>query len=258
MGLLLTKALGVLLMPPGLLLLGGIGALILGRYAPARGRVVAVGVLILGYLLSIRPGAEALLEPLEAWHPPLTRIPPEAEAIVVLSGGRIPGSPEYSGAALGDSSLQRVRYAARLARGGDLPLYATGGSPLGEGLPAGRLMARALAEGFGLAPERIRAEVESRNTAEHVSRLYPLLKGRTPVVLVTTAWHMPRAAATFRTGGLPPIPAPTDFHEDRGRAYTFLDFLPTASALEMSRNAFHEYLGLGWYWLRGSISLPSL
>lgn len=250
MALLLAKAAGVLLMPPAILLLGALAALLLARRHPRPARVIGILVLAAAYLLSTRPGAQALLTPLETRHPSLNRVPPEAEAIVVLGGGRIPASPDYGGAALGDSSLQRVRFAARLARGNRLPIFTTGGASLG-GASAGRLMARALVEDYGIDPDRVRAETDSRNTAGHVPRLRPLLGDRTRIVLVTTAWHMPRAAATFAAGGLRPIPAPTDFHEGNGSPFLFLDLLPQADYLQMSSNAFHEYLGLAWYALRG-------
>lgn len=249
----LAKAVGLLLMPPGLLIVVGIAALLLfGRY-PRVSRYLAVGVLAAAYLLSITPVANSLLATLEERYPPLERIPPEAEAIVVLSGGQIPGSPEYPGPWLGDSSLQRAHYAARLARGNDLPVYTTGGTPLDRGVPMGRTMARVLSGHLGIAPERIVEETAARNTAEHVPLLKPLLKGRRRVVLVTTAWHMPRAMATFRAGGLAPVPAPTDYHGGYGRAFHWLDLVPSAGALHTSSDTFHEYLGLAYYAGRGWI-----
>ncbi|MFB6261836.1 MAG: YdcF family protein, partial [Thiohalorhabdaceae bacterium] len=168
-----------------------------------------------------------------------------------LGGGQIPGSPEYPGAWLGDSSLQRTHYAARLARGNDLPLYTIGGTHPRRGVPAGRIMARVLSKHLGIASGRITEETASRNTAEHVPMLKPLLGNRRRVVLVTTAWHMPRAMATFRAGGLDPIPAPTDYHEGYGAPFHWLDLIPSAGALEDSSNAFHEYLGMAYYTVRG-------
>jgi uncharacterized SAM-binding protein YcdF (DUF218 family) len=247
----LAKAAGLFLMPPGILILAGVVALILvGRY-PRTGRFLAVAVLLAAYLLSIRPVSEALLQPLEEGHPPLAEVPSGAEAIVVLGGGQVPRSPEYAAAAAADATLQRTRYAARLARGNDLPVFTTGGLPLGRGVPTGTLMARALTQDFGLSPGRVRTETTARNTREHVPYLRDLLGERSRVVLVTTAWHMPRAVATFRAGGLDPVPAPTDYHPGYGGPYHWLDLLPQAGYLDMSSNACHEYLGMAYYALRG-------
>ena len=247
----LAKAAGLLLMPPGSLILGGVVALLLRRAWPRLAGGLAVAVLLLAVALSTRPVAEALLQPLEDTYPPLTSVPERAQAIVVLSGGQIPHSPEYSGAALGDATLQRVRYAAHLAKRTGLPLFTTGGTPLDRGVPTGPLMARTLTGDFAVPAERIRAESQARNTREHVPGLKPLLDGREHILLVTTAWHMPRAMATFRAGGLSPIAAPTDYHHGYATPYHWLDLLPQADYLSMSSAACHEYLGMAWYALRG-------
>jgi uncharacterized SAM-binding protein YcdF (DUF218 family) len=247
----LAKAAGLLLMPPGVLIAGGVAALVMmGRY-PRAARTLAVAVLVAAYLLSIRPVADSLIGTLEGQYPALGHLPPEAEAIVVLGGSQIPGSPDYPGPWLGDSSLQRLHYAARLARGNRLPVFTSGGTPLDRGVPMGRTMARVLTDHLGIAPGRVVEETAARNTADHVPMLKPLLNGRRHVVLVTTAWHMPRAMATFRAGGLAPIAAPTDFHPGYGAAFHWLDLVPSAAALDTSANAFHEYLGLAYYALRG-------
>lgn len=247
----LAKAVGLILMPPGILIVGGLIAFILMRRLPRTATVLAAVVLVSAYLLSIRPVADTLVATLEADHPPLEAVPAEAEAIVVLGGGQIPGSPEYPGAWLDDSSLQRVHYAATLARGNDLPIFTTGGTPLDRGIPTGRTMARVLTEHLGIARYRVHEETASRNTAGHVPMLKPLLDGRTRVVLVTTAWHMPRAMATFAAGGLDPIAAPTDYHGGYGAAFHWLDLVPSAGALDTSADTFHEYLGMAYYTLRG-------
>ncbi|MFA9460507.1 YdcF family protein [Thiohalorhabdus sp. Cl-TMA] len=247
----IAKAIGYLAMPPGILILGGLVALVAARRFPRVAWGLGAVVLTATYLLSIRPGAELLLAPLESRYPALQTVPAEAEAIVVLGGGQIADSPEYGSGAPGDSTLQRTRFAAHLARASDLPVYTTGGLPLGRGVPTGRLMAQTLSGDYGIAPGRLHQETASRNTREHVTHLDTLLGDRDRVVLVTTAWHMPRAMATFAAGNLHPIPAPTDYHEGLGEPYHWLDFLPSAGHLKISSNAAHEYLGLAYYWVRG-------
>jgi uncharacterized SAM-binding protein YcdF (DUF218 family) len=256
-----AKAMGLILMPPALLLVLAVAALALARRRPRSAWWLGAAVVVMGYLLSIRPVAEALLRPLEGAYPPLTLvdgvggIPKDAEAIVVLSGGQLAASPALDGgSALGDSSLRRISYAARLAkRAPDLPVYTTGDLPLPGGQPTGALMATRLSEGFGIAAERITAETGASNTAGHAPKLKPLLGDRRTVVLITTAWHMPRAVGVFRAHGFDPIPAPTDYQVDHGRPLHFLDLLPSADSLSDSADAFHEYLGLTWYAIRGEL-----
>lgn len=61
---------------------------------------------------------------------------------------------------------------------------------------------------------------------------------------------MPRALASFRKAGLDVAPWPADF---RGRypPVSVFDFLPDASALEITTTAIKEWLGLAVYRLRG-------
>lgn len=259
MGLLSAKAVGLLLMPPAALILAGALALILARRRPRTAWWLGLATVAIAYVLSIRPVSEALLRPLETAYPPLTvehgGIPADAEAIVVLSGGQLAASPALGGdSALGDSSLRRISYAARLARRApDLPVYTTGDLPLPGGRPTGALMAERLSGGFGIAAERITAETGAPNTAAHAPQLKPLLGERRRVVLVTTAWHMPRAMGVFRAHGYDPIAAPTDYRTDPGRPFHPLDLLPSADSLGDSADAFHEYLGMAWYTLRGDM-----
>ena len=69
------------------------------------------------------------------------------------------------------------------------------------------------------------------------------------MVLVTSAWHMPRSLWCFRQQGMQVVPAPTDYltmlHPRDSRS-----LLPDAGVLSDSAQALHEYIGLFWYHLR--------
>ena len=82
----------------------------------------------------------------------------------------------------------------------------------------------------------------------------PLLAelGAERVLLVTSALHMPRSVATFRTVGIEVTPAPTDFKVVRDPGGSRAKrWLPNAEALHESTLAIHEYVGQLAYWLRG-------
>ncbi|MCK9371730.1 MAG: YdcF family protein [Sulfuricurvum sp.] len=74
--------------------------------------------------------------------------------------------------------------------------------------------------------------------------------GNQPLVLVTSASHMPRAVALFKKAGIKVIAAPTDFHVKKKD--TLLQF-PSAEGLLRSETAFHEYFGIAWSQLTGLI-----
>ncbi len=129
------------------------------------------------------------------------------EAVVVL-GCRIAGA---SGKPLGGAAGRRARAAAEIARsrGAEL-VVASGGRAWGL---SRRVEADALAEELakaGVDPTTIERERTSRNTRENARFTARLLdaRGVRRVVLVTCAWHLPRAVALFRKHGLDVEPVP--------------------------------------------------
>src|SRR3546814_1535478 len=92
---------------------------------------------------------------------------------------------------------------------------------------------------------------QSRNTAEN-ARLTAALVGQgdgRPWLLVTSAWHMPRAVASFRAAGLEVLAYPVDFRTEPARLHWPRD--PGAS-LGLAGLALHEWLGLLVYYLAGN------
>jgi uncharacterized SAM-binding protein YcdF (DUF218 family) len=125
-------------------------------------------------------------------------------AIVVLGGGREAFAPEYGVASLTPWSLERLRYGLWLARETGAPIAFSGGTGWGQtndGLSEAQIAARIAASEFG-RPLRW-TEEESRDTRENAGRSVALMSraGVTELVLVTHAWHMPRAMRAFAEAG---------------------------------------------------------
>jgi len=85
---------------------------------------------------------------------------------------------------------------------------------------------------------------DTRTEAEYMKNVV----GENPFVLVTSATHMPRSMLLFESMGMKPIPAPTDFHKSEMNTYFKA---PSIGALEDSRMAIHEFLGILWAKIRG-------
>lgn len=175
-----------------------------------------------------------------------------AHAIVVLGGGRRIDAPEYGSDTLSSLSLERLRYAARLARTSGLPLLVTGGKPGGGTLAEGEIMARVLREEFGLHARWV--EHTSLTTWENARHSAPLLHqaGISKIVLVSHAWHLRRAVPLFEAQGLTVIPAGSQFA--RTRINDVFDLVPTPAGLRDSTFALHEWLGILWYKLRTQLN----
>ncbi|MDE3083953.1 MAG: YdcF family protein [Verrucomicrobiota bacterium] len=71
------------------------------------------------------------------------------------------------------------------------------------------------------------------------------------VLLVTSAWHMPRAAWLFRRAGVKFTAFPVDFQSDPRRPLTLLDFLPQSDALVKTELALREIYGQVFYRIFG-------
>ncbi|HWP69098.1 MAG TPA: YdcF family protein [Rectinemataceae bacterium] len=245
----LGKVLAFFAFPPGLIILFGLLSLIL---LFLNKRKAALGVstlaLILFYLLSMNAFSNLLIAPLENRYPPISKAE-DSRAIVVLGGGYNDRSPEYnSGPALTPAAEKRVVYGLELSKRFDLPLIFSGGKGYNvktEGTEADA--ADRLWRTLGVAGNRITLEKESLDTKTNASGVSAIIKGER-VILVTSAFHMPRAMFSFEKAGIHAIPAPTDYRAKRS-ALTWTDYLPDISALENSNFALHEYVGLAYYHL---------
>jgi uncharacterized SAM-binding protein YcdF (DUF218 family) len=248
-----TKAVGLLLTPPAVvIILALLGLLLQLRWRLLGGALLWVSLLALIVLSSGAVG-NALLGILEDGVEPLplagAALAERAGAIVVLGGGRHSSAPEYGGETVNKFTLERLRYGARLHRVTGLPLLVTGGAPFGEMTSEAELMQQALLQDLGVSARWV--EGRSRTTYENAvySRAILEAAGIRKVLLVTHASHMPRAAWAFREAGMEPIMAPTGF-TNRGSAGSVLAYLPSAHGLALSSSAVHEYVGLWWYRLR--------
>jgi uncharacterized SAM-binding protein YcdF (DUF218 family) len=252
MDLLTTKTLSLLLLPPGVLvLIALLGFLIQVKWRWAGIAIIGLSVAVL-FVLSTAHTGRQLLAAIEAPYKalPLTLTPDQAraqaEAIVVLGGGRYIAAPEYGGDTVDRFTLERLRYAARLQRQTGLPILVSGGSYDG-GRAEAELMREVLEKDFGATVKWV--EARSRTTHENAVNSKQTLSeaGIRRVYLVTHAWHMARAEWAFVQSGILVTPAPTGFTTPAPDDYRQLGYLPTGRGLYLSSQALHERLGLFWY-----------
>jgi uncharacterized SAM-binding protein YcdF (DUF218 family) len=226
----------LLLPPTGLLLLAVIGLAIRRRFPRVGIALAWTGVLVL-LALSMPVVSAILLRSLDSSPPIDIERASAAQAIVILGGGTRRNAPEYGGDTLGQLTLERVRYGARVARLTHLPILVSGGSVLG-GEPEAKLMQQSLQSEFGVEVRWI--EDHSRNTHENALRSSEILRaaGISRVVLVAHSFDMPRATAEFAAAGITCIPAPTGIQS--GGPFATMDFVPSLGGLQGSYYALYE------------------
>lgn len=218
---------------------------------PARRRRVAVamlwgGLAVLG-LLGFQAIPDALLRPLENRYP----VPPEASlgrhaGVIVLGGatghpasflahGQVPVEEAAERFTVPLTLLRRHPHWQLVFSGGEGRLLATGVS---EAQLAGAFYADQ-----GLDMSRLRLEDGSRSTRENAHQVARVLGERckAPWLLVTSAWHMPRAMAEFEATGCNVTAYPVDFRTGHSTPLTEYSL---ARSLLRWQTALHEWLGL--------------
>jgi len=171
-------------------------------------------------------------------------LPPDkvtVDAIVVLSGGVQMGrDPLDNQPRATYATFVRCRYAARLYRlRWQVPIVASGGDD--EANVMGRLL-----QGFGVPETMILRENRSRNTLQNAEFTAQILKKHNwqRIVLVTQAYHMPRAVWAFRHFGIDPLPAACDFATVQP---IWNELLPDGSTIRRNELLAHEIGGFILY-----------
>ena len=167
----------------------------------------------------------------------------KADAIVVLGSGREVNDPSWGHDIPTGTALERMRYAARLSKASGLPLLTSGGLHYGKPPSEAAIMADSLKDDFGVTVRW--QEGQSRTTWENANMSAAILlpQGVKRVVVVTQAWHMPRAVWSFEKAGFVVVPAPVGFlGVDNGRP--FGGWLPEAKVVWQSGQLLNEAAGL--------------
>ncbi len=171
--------------------------------------------------------------------------------IVVLAGGIAGDANSPYQIQISHHSRIRLMEGIRLHRmipGSKIIL--TGGIGF-DGRPEATTMSR-VAMDLGVNRSDMVLEVEARDTKDHPLFVRDIVHDD-PFILVTSAFHMPRAVKLFAKQGLFPIPAPAGQWTPPLRFWSLVNFFPSAAGMRLAELAYHEYMGLTWAWIRGQI-----
>jgi uncharacterized SAM-binding protein YcdF (DUF218 family) len=251
----LSKVLGFFALPSNLFIsLGLLGLVLLCTRLTRLASWLVVTSLVLIAVAGLSPLGNALMLPLEQRFPPWDASRGSPTGIVVLGGAITPEVSAARGAVALNEAAERITATGELARQyPDARIIFSGGSS--ALFPDGTLEAPFAVrefEALGIPHERITAEEQSRNTVENAvfSHLLADPKPGERWLLVTSAYHMPRAIAAFRAAGFPIEAYPVDWRT-RGPIDAVRPFGSFGDGLRRTDTAVREWLGLAAYRLTG-------
>lgn len=251
----LSKILGIVALPSNLLIeIGIVGVLLLFTQYRRLASWLVVTSIVLTAVVGWSPLGNILILPLEQRFPPWNSSHGMPNGLIVLGGAITPDVSAARGAAALNEAAERITAAAALARRyPNARIIYSGGSNavLADRIPEAPFAVAEL-EALGVAHDRITAEEQSRNTIENAvfSRLLAQPKPGEHWLLITSAYHMPRAMAAFRAAGFAVEAYPVDWRT-RGPIDAGRPFAALSEGLRRTDEAAHEWVGLLGYWLTG-------
>lgn len=236
--------------------------LVLAGWLLKRKGITITGACVL-VIFSMPITANALFRFLEAGE---ERMPASqanaADAIVVLSGAGL--IERGKSKVIEWNNPNRFFGGVQLYNSGKAPLLVfTGGWLPWDALahPEGEMLIKQ-ATMMGIPVSSMITTEKVSNTEEEASAVAHILRDRwkkspgvhgfnsPKVLLVTSAYHMPRAQLLFEKAGLVVVPFPVDFKSSPDSNLSLLSLLPSGGELDRSETAIHELYGRLYYWLK--------
>jgi len=249
----LSKVLWALFNPGNAILLGATLGLVLW-YLPWRGarrfgRGLTTLVVLVMLTVAVLPIGVWLVVPLEERFARPAALPERVDGIIALGGAiHLKRSVARDAAELNQHGERMIAFTDLARRYPEARLIFAGGSgSLRDQVHKESDFAPGLVAELGIDPARVIYERESRNTYENALYTRRLAQPGPDEVwlLVTSAFHMPRAVGVFRHAGWQVVPYPVDYQsgglDHAGPGFDFI------GGLELIDLALHEWVGLVAY-----------
>lgn len=220
--------------------------ILLGLYTARFVRWSGIAIVFIAALLLAfsSPAIHRLIVPLlDEQYPPLSRAPESANYIVVFSGGshrQLDRDPPIS---LSATQLARLHEAVRLWKLNPKAKFITTGAHFGRTTSSAMAMAT-IAAHLGVNEEHIVQLDTVKDTHEEVATIADLVADA-PVVLVSSAFHLPRIAKLAERYNLSATYAPSDWMDSSSSWWRF-----NAQNIRDIERILHEYVGMWWYRFR--------
>lgn len=252
-----SKLVWCLISPDVLLGLGLVLAwLLLVRKRTRAAAWVLGGELLILVVIGLWPVGEWVFHPLEQRFETNPKLPDTVHGVIVLGGGEdAVRSAIWKQPQVGPAAERMLTFMSMARRFPEAKLVYTGGTgSMVDQEYKGADCVKQLFEQQGLDASRVVIERESRNTVENVILTQKMVEPKEDEnwVVITTAWHMPRAMGIFQKAGWPVIPWPVDHWSQPGRLAR-IQWDPVGH-LDDLKIATKEWVGLLAYYATGKTS----
>ena len=232
------------ILPPGiffvLLLLCAVWVWRRGGKRPA---AAIASVIFVFYLLSTSFVADMLIRNLESKYLPPEN--PSGDVIIMLGGGALLDTPDVNGTGtLCPSPANRLLTVMQLYRKLHVPILLSGGQVYAD-TGTESLITKRILMSLGIPEQDIITESQSLTTSQNAFYSAEILreKGFTKPILVTSAFHLPRAVICFEKQGVKVVPYLSDFQANlTAREVHYSRLRPDAGALSGSALVMQERL----------------
>ncbi|MFG1428269.1 YdcF family protein [Roseixanthobacter glucoisosaccharinicivorans] len=251
----LSKILGILAAPSNVLVLLAVFGVILLLTGLRRTPSLILAFAVLGmFLTGFSPLANYLVSPLEERFPPYVSDGKPVDGIIMLGGAEVPDVALARGITAVNDAAERIIVFAALAR--QYPqarlVVAAGSTAAGDMVAPEAEAERKALQDVGVDLSRVVFEQRSRNTIENAAFSKALVNPQPGQkwLLVTSAFHMPRAIACFRAVDFPVTAYPVDYRTVRTDVLD-TPFTRVAQGQDLMDIATREWVGLAAYYFAG-------
>jgi uncharacterized SAM-binding protein YcdF (DUF218 family) len=253
----LAKILGFFAIPSNLVILIGLGGVLLlrSRFQRAGWRLMAGSLIVLA-IMGLSPLGNVLIIPLEDRFPRWDDTRGAPDGIVVLGGAVSPDvAVQRHSPALTEAAERMTALVELVRRYPNARIVFSGGVGALAATATEAEVALDFWEALGIQRQRVMVEDKSRNTMENAQFSMDLVKPGPGErwLLVTSAYHMPRAIGVFRKVGFVVEPYPVDWRT-RGPEDVLRPFPTLGDGLRRTDTAVREWVGLAIYWVTGQSS----
>lgn len=240
----LKKIVSIFLMPLSIgLILFFLGLIFLYKKSYKKAKIFLTISFLWIYIIGYSPFSNALIKPLESQYKAYTKIDSSINYILVLGSGHVTNDDVSKISQLSNSALMRISEGIRIYRQLNNAKIIFSGYAGEDVKTPHAFIAKDVAISLGVSKENILTQEEAKDTKEE-AELVSKIVAKQKFILVTSAFHMPRAMKIFQNENLNPIAAPTDFLSKEDGDYLRE---PRAKEIRKTEVAMHEYIGTLWH-----------